>query len=102
MISKFEVFENKKMDTFYLTESMITEWLKKNESWDDGDKSYLGGSDFWSQWLFKHYDELPLDEAIESVYLTWKSEQHRLTLKYDILLSFYPSKTLSCDLLGWR
>ena len=33
---------------------------------------------------------MPIGEAIESVYLKWKSEQHRMTPKYDILRSFVP------------
>ena len=33
---------------------------------------------------------MSLGEAIESAYLVWNSEQHRLTPKYDILHSLVP------------
>ena len=33
---------------------------------------------------------MPIGEYIESDYLTWKSEQHILTPKYDILRLFVP------------
>ena len=45
---------------------------------------------FCNDLLFQYYNELPLCESIEIDYLTWKSEQHRLTLKYDIMLSLVP------------
>ena len=45
---------------------------------------------FLPQWLFQYYNELPLGGSIESAYLMWKSEQHRLTPKYDILSSLVP------------
>ena len=41
----------------------------------------------WPDWLYKYPIELPLGESIESDYLTWNSEQHRLTPTYDILRS---------------
>ena len=37
--------------------------------------------------MFRYFNEMPLGEAIESDYLMWKSEQHILTPKYDILCS---------------
>ena len=86
---KFEAFSKNKMDTLYLTESMITEWLQTiDELCYEVDKTYSSGFDLWTHWLFQYYNELNLGEAIESVHLMWKSEQHRLTPKYDILYSF--------------
>ena len=41
-------------------------------------------------WLFQYYNELTLVEAIESDYLVWKSEQHRLAPKYYIMPSLVP------------
>ena len=35
MVSKFEVFKNHKLDTFYPTESMITEWLQMIDGYGD-------------------------------------------------------------------
>ena len=49
------------------------------------DTSYSDYFDFWPEWLFKYYNELALCEAIESAYIIWKSEQQRLTPKYEIL-----------------
>ena len=43
--------------------------------------------DFWPDWLYTYFNELPLGEAIESDYIMWNSEQHRLTPKYDIMRS---------------
>ena len=40
--------------------------------------------------FFKYYNKLLLGEAIESDYLMWKSEQHRLTKKYEIMSSLLP------------
>ena len=40
---------------------------------------------FWTNWLHKYFNEMPLGEAIESAYRIWKSEQNKLTPKYDIL-----------------
>ena len=45
---------------------------------------------FLPKWLFQYYNDLPLGESIESAYLMWKSEQHRLTPKYDIMRSLVP------------
>ena len=45
---------------------------------------------------FNHKYELPIFEAIEIFYLTWKSEQKILTPKYDILRSFVPLVTHYC------
>ena len=40
--------------------------------------------------MYKYFDEIPLGEDIETAYLTWKSEQHRLTPKYEIICSLVP------------
>ena len=61
-----------------------------DEYWDEGDTSYPGGFDFCPDWLFQYYNEVPLGEAIERDYFIWKSEQHRLTRKCDILRSSVP------------
>ena len=54
---------------------MRTDWLKVlDEYWYDKDTSYSDDFYFWPDWLFQHYNELPLGEAIESDYITWKSE----------------------------
>ena len=79
------------MDALYLTESIWIECLKTlDEYWDEGDTPYSGDFDFFPHWLFQYYDELTLVETIESDYITWKSEQHRLTPKYEILRSLAP------------
>ena len=45
---------------------------------------------FWPQWLVQYYNEQTLGKANESVYLKWKSEQPKLTPKYEIFRSFVP------------
>ena len=36
-VSKFEAFANHKLDTFYLTENTITEWIQvQDKYWDVG------------------------------------------------------------------
>ena len=40
--------------------------------------------------MFEFYYHLPIGAAIESVYLTWKSEKHRLTPKCKILRLLVP------------
>ena len=37
------------------------------------------------EWLLQYYNELNLGESIQSAYMMWKLEQHRLTPKYDIM-----------------
>ena len=58
-----------------------------NEYWDEKDTTYSDNFYFWSDQLYKCFNELPLVEDIESAYLTCMSEQHRLTPKYEILCS---------------
>ena len=79
------------MNNLYLTESMrkyCTHTL--DEYWDKKDTPYSDGCDFWPYWLCKYFNKLRLGGAIESAYLIWKSEQHRLTPKYDIMRSLFP------------
>ena len=67
---------------------MQTYWLRTlDEYGDEEDIPYSDDFGFWPKWLFTYYNEIPLGEAIESYYITWKSLQHRLTPKYDILSS---------------
>ena len=40
---------------------------------DEGDIPYSGGFYFWSEWLFRYYNKLPLGESIEIYHLMWKS-----------------------------
>ena len=40
--------------------------------------------------MFQYFNELPLGESIEITHLTWKSYQHRLAPKYDILRELVP------------
>ena len=91
MISKFEAFSKKKIDALYLTEIIRTEWLKMlYKYWDERDKSFSGYFDFWPQWLFQYYNELPIVESIEIVYLTWNPEQQILISKDEILRPLVP------------
>ena len=53
--------------------------------WDSPNSDYFN---FFPEWLFQYNNELPIVEDIESAYIMWKSEQHRLTPKYDIFHSF--------------
>ena len=70
---------------------MKIDWLQMvDEYWDERDTPYSDDFEFYTEWLFQYFNELPLGESIESAYLTWKSEQHRLTPKYDILSSLVP------------
>ena len=74
------------MDAIYLTEIMKTNCMKTlDEYWVEGHTSLSDDFNFWTECLFQYYNELPLDEAIESDYIVWKSEQHRMTPKYNIL-----------------
>ena len=56
-----------------------------DDYWDEKDTTYSYYYAFWPDWLYQYFNDLPLGEAIESAYLTWKSEQHKLTLRYDIM-----------------
>ena len=90
MSYNFEVFSKKIMYAQYLTESMRTDWLQKlDEFWDEVYKTYSGGL-FLARVFFQYYNELNLGESIESVYHNWKSKQHRLIPKYEILALFVP------------
>ena len=60
-----------------------------DEYWDEKDTPYSDDFYFWPDWLFQYNNEMPLDEDIVSYYLTWISQQHRLTTKYEILRSLF-------------
>ena len=49
------------------------------------DTPYSYNYDFWPDWLYQYFNEMPLGEAIESAYLTWKLGQHILEPKYHIM-----------------
>ena len=67
---------------------MQTDWLNMlDEYWDERDTPYSDDVLFWSEWQFQYYNELQIFEDFGSAYLIWKSEQHRLTPKYDIMHS---------------
>ena len=84
-------FYKRKNKEIFLTEITWREWLQiLDEFWNELYTPYSGDFDFWTQWLFQYYYELPLGGAIEMLYLTWKSEKQRLTPTYDILSSFFP------------
>ena len=88
MTSKFGLFSENKIIALYLTESMKTRWPRiLDEHWKEIDAPYSDGFGFWPDWMFQYFNELPLCESIESAYLVWKSEQHRLTSKHDIMCS---------------
>ena len=79
------------MGALCLTEIMIIEWRQiLDEVWDEVDKPYSGVFGSCPQCLIQYYNEMPLVEAIEILYLTCKSEQYILTPKCDILYSFVP------------
>ena len=63
---------------------MIDEYVEKEN------KPYSSYHDIWTNWLFQYNDELQIVEAIESDYLMWNSEQHRLTPKYKLFCSLPP------------
>ena len=70
---------------------MQTDWLQMlYKYWDEKDTPDLDDFYFWTDWLFQYYNKLPLGDNIESAYLKWNSEQHRLTPKYKILRSLAP------------
>ena len=53
---------------------MQTDWMHKlYKYWEEEDTTYSGDFDFWPEWLFQYYNEMPLGEAIESAYPMWKS-----------------------------
>ena len=44
---------------------MQTDWLHMlDEYWDEVDTHYSRDFQFWPEWLFQYYNELPLGEAI--------------------------------------
>ena len=62
---------------------MRTDWMQMlDDYWYEKDTPYSDDYDFQSDWFYQYFNELPLGEAIGYDYLTWKSEQHRLTPKY--------------------
>ena len=86
MTSKFDFFLKNKINNLYLPESMQTDLLQMlDEYLDEKDTTYSYYFDLWPDWLYQNFNEIALGETIESAYLMWKSEQHRLTPKYDIL-----------------
>ena len=91
MASMFNFFSRNKMNNLHLTESMRTDWIQMLDRYcNEIDTTCSDDFEFWPEWLFQCFNELPLIEAIESSYLTWKSEQYRLTPKYDIMRSLVP------------
>ena len=91
MISISESFTKNKVDKLYLYEIMRTEFPKIiDEHWNEGDTTYSSSSGLYTQWSFQYFNELTIDEYIESFYLTWNIEQHILTPRYYILSSFVP------------
>ena len=49
---------------------MQTDWLHMlNGYWYKRDKTYSGDFDLWPGWLIKHFNEIPIGEAIGSAYL---------------------------------
>ena len=57
-------------------------WILEKE-----DTSYLYDFELFPAWLFQYFNELLLVESIKSAYFVWKSKQHRLAPKYDIMCS---------------
>ena len=73
---KFELVSVKQTNSVYLTEIIITDLLQILYGlWEEIDTPYSYDFYLWLEWLFRYYNELPLDEDIESTYLMWKSEQ---------------------------
>ena len=58
--------------------------------WDEKDTPYSNYFYLWTDWLLQYYNEVPLYNSIESAYLVWKSEQHRMTPNYYILHLLMP------------
>ena len=79
------------MNPLYLTGIIQTYWLQMlDEYWDERDTPYSDDFELRPEWLFQHFNELPLGEAIGNTYLTWKSEQQILPPKNDIMRSLVP------------
>ena len=88
MTYKFEFFSKKQMTNIYLTESMRSDWLHMlDDYWDEKYTPYSDDDCFWPDWLYQYVNELPIGEAIKSAYITYNSEQNRLTPKYEIMRS---------------
>ena len=63
------------MNNIHLTERIRTYWIYMLfEHWDAKDTPYSDDFDFCPDFPYQYFNELPLDEAIEIDYLTWKSE----------------------------
>ena len=91
MTYRLDFFSKNKINHLYINEILRTDFPQMlDEYWDERDTPISDGFDFWPDWLFQYYNELPLGEDIESAYLTWKAEQHILTPKYNILCSLVP------------
>ena len=61
MTYKFEFFSKKRMDDIYLTEIIQRDWIQILDKYrEEEDTTYSGDSDFWPDWLFQYYYELPL------------------------------------------
>ena len=91
MTPKFELFSDNKINSLYLTEIMLIYGKHTfDEYCEERDTPYSDDFGLWHEWLFTYFNEMLLGEAIEIAYLMWKSEQHRLTLKYYILRSLVP------------
>ena len=70
---------------------MQTDWLQMlDEYWDKKYTPYSDYYDFQPDWLYQYFNELPLGKAIESAYIMWKLEQHRLTTKHEIMCLLVP------------
>ena len=79
------------MNDIKLTKTIQTYWLHLlDEHRRERDTSYSDYFELFTEWLFQYFNELPLFKFIEIAHLIWKSEQHRLTPKYDILSSLGP------------
>ena len=91
MISKFEQFSKNKINAIHLTKIMQTDQVHMlYEYWDEKDTPYSDDYYFQPDWLYQYLNKMPLSDAIESNYLSWKSDQHRLTPIYEILHSLVP------------
>ena len=86
MTSKFELFSRNKINNLYQTESVLKAWMQLlDKYWNERDRPLPDYFEFCPDWLFQYYNELTLSEFIESVFLVWKSEKHKLTPKYYIM-----------------
>ena len=61
-----------------------------DEYWDEEDTPYSDNFYFWPDLLHQYFNKLLLGKEIKSAYITWNSEQHRLTTKYEIICSLLP------------